>query len=170
RYVNGDFNDLTQLITTDDKRRSRKKNIIVVKNAVTMDLELTPCLTLKELALNLETNNNIIKSVSTIHIIVKRAGFSKKFLTKIPINRNSNQNNNLRFIFGQSIENISNEKIIYIDESGFNFHLTKNNGYSKNNTKASISVPNSKGQNVSFLCAISIDGIYVHKIKKGSFN
>ncbi|KAG0422610.1 hypothetical protein DMUE_6195 [Dictyocoela muelleri] len=135
-----------------------------------MNLELNLCLTLKRLALNLETNNNIIKSVSTIHIIVKRAGFSRKVLTKIPINRNSDQSKNLRFIFGQSIENISNEKNIYIDESGFNLHLTQNYRYSKKNKKASISVPNSKGQNVSFLCAFYIDGIYGHKIKKGSFN
>ncbi|KAG0438200.1 hypothetical protein DMUE_3237 [Dictyocoela muelleri] len=77
-----------------------------------MNLELNPCLTLKWMALKLETNNNIIKSVSTIHRIVKCAGFSRKVLTKIPINRNSDQNKNLRFIFGQSIVNISNEKII----------------------------------------------------------
>ncbi|KAG0434043.1 hypothetical protein DMUE_5326 [Dictyocoela muelleri] len=170
RYINGDFNDLSRLSTSDDKRRSRKKNIIAEKNAITMSLELNPCLTIKELAINLETNHNIVRSVSTIHRIVKSAGFSRKVLTKIPINRNSDQNKTLRYIFGQSIENIPNDKIIYIDESGFNLHLAQNYGYSKKNTKASISVPNSKGQNVSFLCAISINGIYSYKIKKGSFN
>ncbi|KAG0441340.1 hypothetical protein DMUE_1118 [Dictyocoela muelleri] len=64
---------------------------------------------------------------------------------------------------------ISDEKLIFIDESGFNLHMDPRFEYSQKNTKAYINVPNSKGKNVSFMCAISIHGIYAFDTKIRSF-
>ncbi|KAG0438483.1 hypothetical protein DMUE_3060 [Dictyocoela muelleri] len=95
--------------------------------------------------------------------------YTRKVLTLIPINRNSDQNKIVRNQYGSFISNIRNDQLIFIDETGFNLHLAPKFGYSQRNTKCYVNVPNSKGSNVSLLCAINIQGILAYKIKVGSF-
>ncbi|KAG0439743.1 hypothetical protein DMUE_2224 [Dictyocoela muelleri] len=71
--------------------------------------------------------------------------------------------------YGSFLSNIRNDQLFFIDETWFNLHLARKFRYSQRNTKCHVFVPNSKGSNVSLLCAINIQGILAYKIKVGSF-
>ncbi|KAG0436290.1 hypothetical protein DMUE_4295 [Dictyocoela muelleri] len=169
RYHSGDFDDLRNFKTTEQLKKGAKKNYEIENCAVQMELEVNPCTTLQSLSLNINNNNDINLSTSSIHRRIKMLQYTRKILTKIPINRNSDVNKTLRVEYANFISTIPNNKIVFLDESGFNLYLTPKYGYSPKNVKACITVPNSKGKNVSFLCAISIEGIYMTKTIKGSF-
>ncbi|KAG0435625.1 Transposable element Tc3 transposase [Dictyocoela muelleri] len=64
---------------------------------------------------------------------------------------------------------LTDDRLIFLDETGFNLHLTQKKGYSPKNTKAFSNVINSKGVNVSLLCAITSAGVLAHEIVIGSF-
>lgn len=51
------------------------------------------------------------------------------------------------------------QKIIFIDESGFNCHLRRTKARSKINTPARVIVPTVRGRNVSLIAAINIQGM-----------
>ncbi|KAG0431386.1 hypothetical protein DMUE_5568 [Dictyocoela muelleri] len=95
--------------------------------------------------------------------------YTRKILTRVPISRNSDNNKIERFNYCNFLNNKINEELLFLDESGFNLHLSPKYGYSPKNSKAYTIVSNSKGCNVSFMCTTSINGIYCFKIKSGSF-
>ncbi|KAG0439926.1 hypothetical protein DMUE_2112 [Dictyocoela muelleri] len=64
---------------------------------------------------------------------------------------------------------INDQQLIFLDETGFKIHTYQRLGYSPKNTKCFINVPNSKGTNVSVLCAITNQGVPAYKVKVGSF-
>ena len=51
------------------------------------------------------------------------------------------------------------EKIVFIDKSGFNFHLRRTKGRSKINTPAHIILPTVRGRNISLIAAMNFHGI-----------
>ncbi|KAG0419680.1 Transposable element Tc3 transposase, partial [Dictyocoela muelleri] len=95
--------------------------------------------------------------------------YSRKTLTLVPINRNSSVNKEVRARYGHSLVNINDNQLIFIDETGFNLHSYQRMEYSPVNTKRYINVPNSKGTNISVLCAITQNGILDFQIKIGGF-
>ncbi|KAG0438237.1 hypothetical protein DMUE_3210 [Dictyocoela muelleri] len=96
-------------------------------------------------------------------------GYTRKTPTLVPINRNSNENKILRRQYAIALAQITDERLIFLDESGFNLHLNKKQGYSPKNTNCFINVPNSKGTNISLLCAINTNRILATNVKIGSF-
>ncbi|KAG0435081.1 hypothetical protein DMUE_4896 [Dictyocoela muelleri] len=169
RFYNGDFGVEGNIISSEDKKRGKKKDTSIRTNFINLELSTNPCTTLRSLSLNLENNRDINNSLSTLHRGIKSMNYSRKIITKIPSSRNSDANKTQRVIYANLISNISDNDLIFLDESGFNLHLTLNYGYSPKNIKAYTTVPNSKGTNVSFMCTISNNGIYRYKIKIGSF-
>ncbi|KAG0436579.1 hypothetical protein DMUE_4148, partial [Dictyocoela muelleri] len=95
--------------------------------------------------------------------------YTRKKMTLVPINRNSNTNKELRYQYGIYLNNINNNKLIFLDESGLNFHTFQKLWYSPKNTKCYVNAANSKSINISLLCAVNIQGIFAYKIKVGSF-
>lgn len=171
RYLNGELLNLRNFKSSTDKKKETKKEFNNEKNIVASELALNPCTTLSVLARKLHESSidGSNYSVSTVCRIVKSMDYTRKALTLVPINRNSNQNKALRNEYARFISDIRDEQFVFIDESGFNLHLSRRFGYSQKNTKAYIGVPNSKGVNVSLICAIDINGIVAYKIKTGSF-
>lgn len=55
--------------------------------------------------------------------------------------------------------------MIFLGETGLNLHSYQSRGYSPKNTRCFINVPNSKGTNISVLCAINTLGVVAYKIK-----
>ncbi|KAG0437411.1 hypothetical protein DMUE_3704 [Dictyocoela muelleri] len=108
-------------------------------------------MTLKSMSINLSNNRNIKKSVSTICRQIRKMNYTRKVLTKIPVSKNSVENKISRYEYCNFLNLIENEDLFFLDESGFNLHLTPKYGYSLKNTKAYTTIPNSKGSNVSFL-------------------
>ncbi|KAG0434715.1 Transposable element Tc3 transposase [Dictyocoela muelleri] len=169
RAINGDFDEDKKIISTEERKRGPKKDISLRTDAINLELAINSCTTLNSISLNLKNNRSITTSLATISRNIKSMGFTRKIISKIPISRNSDANKTTRYIYANLIREISDNELIFLDESGFNLHLTRKYGYSKKNCKAYTTVPNSKGANVSFLCSISIEGIYCFRIKVGSF-
>jgi hypothetical protein len=95
--------------------------------------------------------------------------YTRKILTLIPINRNSNENKEVRAQYASYLQNISDQQLIFLDETGLNLYTFQRFGYSPRNTKCYISVQNSKGKNVSVLCAINNQGVLAYETKIGGF-
>lgn len=170
KYLEGEFLDLSQYKSAGEKKSVTSKDITFEKSLIASELSLNPCTNLTSLSQTLYSfHNEGHYSKPTVSRIIKKMNYTRKTLTLVPINRNSNENKLVRFQYASSLINISNEKLIFLDESGFNLHLHQKLGYSPKNTKCFINVPNSKGTNVSLLCAIQVDGILASKAKVGSF-
>ncbi|KAG0440095.1 hypothetical protein DMUE_1988 [Dictyocoela muelleri] len=95
--------------------------------------------------------------------------YTRKKLTLVTINRNSNFNKDLRYLYKVSLNNIQDNQLIFLDESGFNLHTFQQLGYSPKDAKCYVNSSNSKGTNISLLCAITFQGIFSCKIIMGSF-
>lgn len=169
KYREGKLDDVDNFITGNDKKKKTLKTYNLEKEILGAEISLNPTCNLHFLKDRL-SERNITISCATISRIIKKMGYTRKVVTKIPVNRNSRQNKQLRSIFSDSIINVQDENIFYTDECGFNLHMTKKFGYSPKNSKCHITVPNSKGGNISLLCAISIFGVKCYVLKKGSFN
>ncbi|KAG0425218.1 Transposable element Tc3 transposase, partial [Dictyocoela muelleri] len=170
RYLAGELQDLSQFKSAGEKKSCITKDISFEKNFIATEFELNPCSRLTDISEKLkEINESGSYSQPTICRIVKKMGYTRKSLTLVPLNRNSDENKNVRALFASSLVSINDNQIIYVDETGFNLHSYQNMGYSPINTKCFITVPNSKGVNISVLCAITTLGVLAFKIKVGSF-
>ncbi|KAG0439278.1 Transposable element Tc3 transposase [Dictyocoela muelleri] len=170
RYISGDYVNLTTFKTAGQKKSDTKKDLSHEKNIIAAELALNPCTTLKAMSEKLLIHNHVGDySTSTVSRIIKDMGYSRKALTLIPINKNSNEKKNVRAQYGASLSHISDNQLIFLDETGFNLHTYQNFGTLQKNTKCYINVPNGKGTNIYVLCAITNQGILAFKIKVGSF-
>ncbi|KAG0438018.1 hypothetical protein DMUE_3351 [Dictyocoela muelleri] len=170
RYLNGEFFDISRFKSSGDKKKETKKDHLFEKNFIAIEIAVNPCVCLKNLSEKLNIYNAPKTYYpSTVSRIIKDMNYTRKTLTAVPINRNSNANKEVRFQYGTSLNNIEDNKLIFLDESGFNLHLFQKLEYSPKNTKCYITVPNSKGTNISLFCAINLQGICAFKIKVGSF-
>ncbi|KAG0440869.1 hypothetical protein DMUE_1437 [Dictyocoela muelleri] len=109
-------------------------------------------------------------SISTVCRKINKVGLTRKRLTSVPNERNSNERINERKFFSIDVSRISNENLVFLDETGFNEHIKRAYGYSLKNTKAYITIPNNKGVNLSLLCAINSRGLIGYKYLTGSYN
>ena len=64
----------------------------------------------------------------------------------------------------------SGQNFIYLDESGFNLHIRRRRGRNTIGRRATITLPNARGGNISVLVAISEGGLIHFSIQLGSFN
>ncbi|XP_065684209.1 uncharacterized protein LOC136096630 [Hydra vulgaris] len=69
-------------------------------------------------------------SQPTISRKLKRSDLSRKYVVHVPEERNSTRIINARYAFASEINGISDEKLIYLDETGFNVHTNSTYGYS----------------------------------------
>ncbi|KAF7691533.1 hypothetical protein CDIK_2529 [Cucumispora dikerogammari] len=96
--------------------------------------------------------------------------YSRKRLCKVLDERNSQRILETKQIFCRDINTEADENLVFLDETGFNLHLTKNYDYSQINTKCFITVPANKNKNISLLCAVKKSGVIAFAIKEGSFD
>ncbi|KII74856.1 hypothetical protein RF11_12998 [Thelohanellus kitauei] len=66
------------------------------------------------------------------------------------------------------IANISDDRMIFVDETGINLHTNHDFGYSPSGLTPRISVPANKEINISCLVAISISGVVNSVIQDGA--
>jgi hypothetical protein len=60
--------------------------------------------------------------------------------------------------------------IVWVDECGFNLHLRRKYGRARRGHHASITVANSRGQNISVCAAMSEDGFLYEFLRPGAYN
>ena len=122
-------------------------------------LEENSQLTLKELVQEVETKFNIETSESALNHALEKMGISWKNVLPIPVDWNAPSVIRARTTFiGSYLRFLEEDKLFYIDESGFNMHIFRSKGRASKGKPATITlVP--KGKRVSLIAALSNSGI-----------
>ncbi|KAF7685286.1 hypothetical protein CDIK_3965, partial [Cucumispora dikerogammari] len=100
----------------------------------------------------------------------KAVGLTRKRLKKRPKLVLTDTNLTQRQTFCATVLGKMTRKILFIDESGFNFHTSINYGYSMVSEDAILYQPASKGQNISLCGIISSNGVENNKLIYGAYN
>jgi len=147
------------------KRKSKLSSDIL--NEVEKLVEANPCITLKKIATQISENKNITLSTTSIFNALKSLRITLKNATINFDRMNSlctiDKRKQFAIQFSQNAPQ-SREKIVFIDESGFNCHLRRNKARSKVNTPAHVLVPSVRGRNVSLIAAMNLNGILHEQI------
>lgn len=153
-----------------DMKKGRKKcDSLVIKEKLRSILTRDPSSTLQSLQEDIRCEN-MVASTSTIFRCLKSMNYTRKRLSLVPQERNTEKTLDARQLYSRQVDSIPDKNLIFLDETGFNLHLTKRYGYSPVNSKCYVTVPANKNTNISLLMAININGILSHKIKEGAFN
>ena len=136
-----------------------------VRSILTRD----PANTLKSLKEELFAED-INTSLPSISKCIKNIQFTRKRLCKATEERNSTRTLDARQVYCQNIQTIPDARLVFLDETGFNLHMSKHYGYSPINAKCYKTVPANRGRNISLMLAINMHGIVGFKIKEGSFD
>ena len=152
------------------KKKGRKaKGMFDITNQITSIVRLDNALTQNGM-LEILSEAGIRKSQSSISRLLKNAGLTRKRLSLVPDERNSERILDLRVLYAREIEQINVSKLVYLDETGFNLHSSSKYGYSERNTKAYIMVPANRGINISLMCAINLNGVIGFDFVDGAYN
>lgn len=135
-----------------------------VDQQVLCALTVDSALQLNELKQLIQINLNINISESKISRIIRKIGFTRKRLVKVPIERNTLERLEARANYAASLIRIPNDHLIFLDETGFNHQTVRSYGYSEVNKPAITEVTANKGTNRSLLCAIRHDGVIGYEI------
>jgi transposase len=136
------------------------KNIVIRRNDVT----------LKEIAEELALETGCIRSISCISKKLKSMQITRKRLTLVPVERNAMPKKEIRATYAMNVSVYSTENMVFLDETGFNAHTTRRYGYSLVGTKSYRVVPANRGQNLSCMCVISLNGLVAYDFKRGAYN
>ena len=109
-------------------------------------------------------------SQPTISNILSRNEITRKRLVKKSDKVISPEVLKQRKVFSMELRRIPNNRILYLDETGFNLHTTSHYGYSPKNVSAVRLVPANRGRNISLLAITSSTGILHHKMIDGAYN
>ncbi|KAA6394541.1 MAG: hypothetical protein EZS28_009931 [Streblomastix strix] len=88
----------------------------------------------------------------------------------IPFLRNENRVKDLHVVASQMISETPDDDLLFLDETGFNLHITKLFGQSPKVKKATNIVPASQGQNLSVIALISCRGLEAYQVTEGAIN
>lgn len=149
---------------------SENRTIFPVDQTIYNTLSVNNALVQNELAEIVFNTNNVRLSRSTISRKIKKIGFSRKKLSLVPAERNTEEKISTRAIYANDILNIPDSNLILLDETGFNEHTHRGYGYSQINSKAFITVSANKGINRSLVCVIGSEGVIAYSFKVGSYN
>ncbi|KAF7696591.1 hypothetical protein CDIK_1730 [Cucumispora dikerogammari] len=93
----------------------------------------------------------------------------KKRLGKIPEEKNSTRTINARQENCSAINHISDNKLVFLSETGVNMHHNKKFGFSLKNAKDIKVVKGNRGQNISSLVVIKDSEIITYEAKDDAF-
>lgn len=167
-YVNINSGKTDEEILNVKKGRHCKDNS-ELKNKIRTFIDQEPDNTTRSIKEKLAAENNRT-SIATISRILKSMDYTRKRLSIVPTERNATRTIDLRQEFCRYINNVSNENLVFLDETGFNLHQKKHYGYSLKNTKCFITMPGSRGRNMSLMLAIKQSGIVAKGIVEGAYN
>ena len=72
--------------------------------------------------------------------------------------------------YAREVLSINNNNLLFLDESGFNLHLTNHYGYSPVGVDAIKKIPSNRGKNLSLILLISSNCLIEFLIIDGAFN
>lgn len=150
----------------------QKKYKIDVLNDIKKLIINDPFITRKEIINAISIKHNIKLSQNSISHIFKKLNLTRKkprhyivktidFLDKLIIKRNE---------FNIQISKIDINKIISIDEAGFNSLNNVNKGLSEKGKRINVPITDKKIKNKSLICAVTLDGIIHNEIHETGVN
>ncbi|KAF7694634.1 hypothetical protein CDIK_2083 [Cucumispora dikerogammari] len=95
--------------------------------------------------------------------------YTRKRLVKIPEKNKPIRTINARQEHFGVINQISDNKLVFLDKTGVNLQHSKNYGYSSKKEKAIKVVKVNRIQNISFLVVIKASGIITYETKDSAF-
>ncbi|KAF7685648.1 hypothetical protein CDIK_3603 [Cucumispora dikerogammari] len=96
--------------------------------------------------------------------------YSRKRLSLVPAERNTPRLLDLRQIYCNNLIEIFVERLVFLDETGFNLHTSVNYGYSPVNTRGYSVVRANRNTSQSLMCAVDINGIIASDIITGAYD
>jgi len=127
-----------------------------------------PLLTQKGIKTKLN-ERSIVRSQSTISRKLKSVDITRKRAKKVYSKVIDLRVINQRKAFSVKYRNISNSRLLYLDETGLNLHSVYNYGYSPKNTPVNVMV-RPRCNNVSNVVLISCEEILKYKTIEGAYN
>jgi transposase len=115
-------------------------------------------------------NNNINLSQPTICKYIKKLNITRKRAKNVSDKTLTAQNIAERKAYALRIRSISTDKILFLDETGFNLHTSRHYGYSPKGIECVNVVPANRGRNVSLLALIGKNGMLHKKTITGPYN
>ena len=134
-------------------------------------IERNPKITLQELKQILENEHKIGVSTECIRQHLDGLLYTLKDARKEPEKANSDinkmkRNEYVKHLLDYQAENIP---IIYMDETNFNLHISRNKGRSKKGSRCTSISAGSKGSNIHVIGCIGNIGLIHYEIRRGSF-
>jgi transposase len=151
----------------ESRKRAQKKNL-AIQEEIRPLIAANNCLTLRSIQESLAPP--LKRSPSTICRTIRIMGFTRKRVKPVVIARNKERIIESRCIYSRMIWPIQDDKLIFVDESGFNLHLAPHYGYAPRGLDPHICIPTQQGTNLSLLMAVSIYGIVSWEFHSGAYN
>jgi len=158
--------------STKRKKTCKAKNetFSAIEQTLFNTIACNNALVQSELKTSIYESHQIELSNSTISRKLKKMKISRKRLSLIPEERNTSEKIDARAIYAADLSRVSDENLIFLDETGINEHCRRSYGYSAINTKAYLTVPANRGINKSIICAIGMNEIVAFDHKTGAYN
>lgn len=144
------------------------------KNFIKNLIDENCSITINSIKDKLHTDLNKEVSRSTITRAISNFEYTYKMVCRIPEKRNDETVFEIRKQYAMEYMRLLTEtnqnKILFIDEVGFNITMRSRKGRSKKNTRAIQIVKNIRSRNISVCCCLSINGIVHYKTQDHAFN
>ena len=100
------------------------------------------------------------------------AGYTLKLMRYEPEDYNCPERIQARLDWTQNFIDIGGSmmEVVYLDEAGFNLHLTRRFGRAQRGKRATVVRPTQRGRNVSMVVAVTREGIVASDIRLGAYN
>ena len=151
-----------------EKRGRKTKMAKAIRARVVAILTSEPTMTLGR-AKELLAADGIDISVSTIWRIAKKEHISIQKISPKPGVVFDARITEARHDYAQEVNEMPDEELWFLDESGFNLHIAPLRCWSRVGRTPVVRVPTNREKSVSLLMCIAPDGIKYCKIKVGSF-
>ncbi|KAI0980540.1 hypothetical protein GJ496_011220 [Pomphorhynchus laevis] len=173
RKIVKDYDSGKEFVSANEKRRETcKLRYQVLKPEERGILSVISCNSFiqKEIKEKVNEQFRVMMSQPTISRKLKKLGITRKRLTCIPIDRNTESIIDDCAVYASDISVLGNENLVFLDDTGFNLHTSRSYGCSPATTKAFISFPANRNINRSVMCVIGINGLIAYECRKGAYN
>jgi transposase len=144
-------------------------------NYLVEQLDEHPDGTIDELTNGLNQNFDFSRPISRTavsRVVREQAGYTLKLLRSEPEDFNSGRRIQERMDWAREFLEMGRSMMdaVYVDEAGFNLHLTRRFGRAPRGRRATKVRPTQRGKNMSVAIAVSREGILAHDVRLGAYN
>jgi transposase len=152
---------------------TRSKMTQVAQEAIEQWINDSATMTLRQIKTRLSEQFGIFVSEKTVSLSLTKCGFTFKLVRALPTARNTPEAIISRRQYAEMFLRdapADQRNIIWVDECGFNLYLRRKHGRARIGQRATITVPNNRGQNQSVCAAMSSEGFLHYSHISGAFS